>query len=106
MMRGDLGQPPGGWPEVIQAKVLKGENPTPSGPARCCRRRIWRPNAPVSRKLWSAISPIRSSPPTSCIPKVFTDFARATETYGPVGVLPTPVYFYGIQGGRRDRHRA
>jgi pyruvate carboxylase len=27
MMRGDLGQPPGGWPEVIQAKVLKGETP-------------------------------------------------------------------------------
>ena len=25
MMRGQLGQPPGGWPEAIQAKVLKGD---------------------------------------------------------------------------------
>ena len=30
-------------------------------------------------------------------PKVFTDFANAQEEYGPVSVLPTPVYFYGIE---------
>jgi pyruvate carboxylase len=30
-------------------------------------------------------------------PKVFTDFAQsAAQTYGPVSVLPTPVYFYGL----------
>ncbi len=32
-------------------------------------------------------------------PKVFTDFALATETYGPVSMLPTPAYFYGIPVG-------
>ena len=30
-------------------------------------------------------------------PKVFSDFAAAQEEYGPVSVLPTPVYFYGMQ---------
>ncbi|MCB1417365.1 MAG: biotin/lipoyl-binding protein, partial [Nitratireductor sp.] len=30
-------------------------------------------------------------------PKVFIDFANAQEEYGPVSVLPTPVYFYGIE---------
>ena len=30
-------------------------------------------------------------------PKVFTDFAAAAETYGPLSTLPTPVYFYGLQ---------
>jgi pyruvate carboxylase len=29
-------------------------------------------------------------------PKVFTDFALAADTYGPVSVLPTPSYFYGL----------
>jgi pyruvate carboxylase len=29
-------------------------------------------------------------------PKVFTEFARIAQTYGPVEVLPTPVYFYGL----------
>jgi pyruvate carboxylase len=27
MMRGDLGQPPGGWPKALQAKVVKGQEP-------------------------------------------------------------------------------
>ena len=30
-------------------------------------------------------------------PKVFADFAAAQELYGPVSVLPTPVYFYGMR---------
>jgi pyruvate carboxylase len=38
MMRGDLGQPPGGWPKVIQAKVLKGDTPYTGAPAR-----VWNP---------------------------------------------------------------
>jgi pyruvate carboxylase len=32
-------------------------------------------------------------------PKVFSDFARARETYGPTAVLPTPIYFYGMAPG-------
>ncbi|MCB1487528.1 MAG: biotin/lipoyl-binding protein, partial [Bauldia sp.] len=32
-------------------------------------------------------------------PKVFTEFAAAADTYGPVSVLPTPVYFYGLPVG-------
>ena len=27
MLRGDLGQSPGGWPQALQKKVLKGEKP-------------------------------------------------------------------------------
>ena len=27
MLRGDLGQPPKGWPEALQKKALKGEKP-------------------------------------------------------------------------------
>lgn len=32
-------------------------------------------------------------------PKVFTDFALASDTYGPVSVLPTHAYFYGLGDG-------
>lgn len=32
-------------------------------------------------------------------PKVFTDFALTAETYGPVSVLPTHAYFYGMEDG-------
>lgn len=32
-------------------------------------------------------------------PKVFTDFALASDTDGPVSVLPTPAYYYGLGDG-------
>ena len=32
-------------------------------------------------------------------PKVFTDFAQTVRKYGPVAVLPTPVFFYGMRPG-------
>jgi len=32
-------------------------------------------------------------------PKVFTDFDKAQQQYGPTSVLPTPVYFYGLESG-------
>jgi pyruvate carboxylase len=38
MMRGNLGQPPGGFPPGIQKKVLKDEQPiTTNAPAGTCR---------------------------------------------------------------------
>ena len=32
-------------------------------------------------------------------PKVFADFMKAQDRYGPTEVLPTPVYFYGLKEG-------
>jgi pyruvate carboxylase len=32
-------------------------------------------------------------------PKVFTDYANALRKYGPVSVLPTDIYFYGMKTG-------
>jgi pyruvate carboxylase len=32
-------------------------------------------------------------------PKVFTDYARRHETYGPVRTLPTATFFYGMDQG-------
>ena len=32
-------------------------------------------------------------------PKVFTEYATTVRRYGPVSVLPTPAFFYGMQPG-------
>ncbi len=34
-------------------------------------------------------------------PKVFTDYARRHEIYGPVRTLPTRTYFYGMEPGEQ-----
>ena len=96
MMRGDLGQPPGGWPEVVQAKILKGETPYTERPgARLAPADLEAERASIAATLERDITD-RELASYLMYPKVFTDYARVAETYGPVEVLPTPVYFYGL----------
>ncbi|MEM6710801.1 MAG: pyruvate carboxylase [Pseudomonadota bacterium] len=96
MMRGDLGQPPGGWPEIIQAKVLKGDTPYTERPgARLAPTNLDDERGSIEGALER---PVTEQELASYLmyPKVFTEYARVADTYGPVGVLPTPVYFYGL----------
>ena len=96
MLRGDLGQPPGGWPKALQKKVLKGAEPSIARPgslladADLSAKRA-EAEAKAGRKLSEA-----ELASWLMYPKVFSDFAAAQEEYGPVSVLPTPVYFYGM----------
>jgi pyruvate carboxylase len=99
MLHGDLGQPPGGWPAALQAKVLKGKTPI-----------IVRPGSLLPP---ADLEAVRQTAKSRCgiefndeilasylmYPDVFTTFNAAMRTYGPVSVLPTPVYFYGMQPG-------
>ncbi len=99
MMKGNLGQPPGGWPEGIQAKVLKGEAALTERPGKDL--------PPVD--LDAARSAAREAAGTDLddedlngylmYPKVFTDYAHRHATYGPVRTLPTCTFFYGMEPG-------
>ncbi|HMN85700.1 MAG TPA: pyruvate carboxylase subunit B, partial [Bauldia sp.] len=99
MMHGDLGQPPGGWPLALQKKILKGEEPITVRPGSLI------PPADLAAEAKAAAEKLGRTPEDRELasylmyPKVFTEFARASETYGPVSVLPTPVYFYGLPVG-------
>ncbi|KQT85177.1 pyruvate carboxylase [Aurantimonas sp. Leaf443] len=96
MMRGDLGQPKGGWPKDLQAKVLKGEAPIEVRPGSLI------PPADLSAeraKLEAKLERKASDQEFASFlmyPKVFLDFVAAQDLYGPVSTLPTPNYFYGI----------
>ena len=99
MLRGDLGQPPGGWPTALQAKALKGE------PAITARPGSLLPPADLvvarseaERKVGRHVSEEELSS-WLMYPKVFADYASAQRRYGPVSVLPTPVFFYGLAPG-------
>jgi pyruvate carboxylase len=99
MMHGDLGQPPGGWPQALQQKVLKGKTPVTVRPGSLL--------PPVD------LEAVRKTAAERCgiafndqilssylmYPEVFTTFNASVRTYGPVSMLPTPVYFYGMQPG-------
>jgi pyruvate carboxylase len=96
MMRGDLGQPPGGWPEGIQAKVLKGEAAYKDVPGSLLPPAdLAASRKEIEDKLERPVSEFEFAS-YLMYPKVFTDFANAQALYGPVSTLPTPVYFYGL----------
>ncbi len=101
MMRGNLGQPPGGWPEPLQRKVLKGEAPLTDRPGKHL--------APVDieatrQALAEEVEAEIDDEDVNgylMYPKVFTEYARRHEIYGPVRTLPTRTFFYGMEPGEQ-----
>ncbi|MCC2110772.1 MAG: biotin/lipoyl-binding protein, partial [Hyphomicrobiales bacterium] len=99
MLRGDLGQPPGGWPEGLQKKALKGEKPITVRPgALLAEADLPALRAGGTEKVGHDLSDSEFAS-YLMYPKVFSDFAAAVGRYGPTEVLPTPVYFYGLPAG-------
>lgn len=97
MLRGDLGQSPGGWPAALQKKALKGEKPITARPGSLLKPADLKASRKdIEGKLERKLSEYEFAS-WLMYPKVFTDFAAAQETYGPVSVLPTPTYFYGMK---------
>ena len=99
MLKGDLGQPPSGWPEALQKKALKGDTPYTVRPGSLLAPAdLDKERADIETKLERKVNDFEFAS-YLMYPKVFTDFAIAADTYGPVSVLPTPAYFYGLPTG-------
>ncbi|MEX1662559.1 pyruvate carboxylase [Thioclava sp. 15-R06ZXC-3] len=97
MMRGNLGQPPGGWPEGISKKVLKGEVASTERPGKHLPAvDLEKTRTDLAAQLGITIDD-EDLAGYLMYPKVFTDYATRHDTYGPVRTLPTPVFFYGLE---------
>ena len=97
MLRGDLGQSPGGWPAALQKKALKGEKPITARPGSLLKEAdLTRNRADAEAKIGRKLSEFEFAS-WLMYPKVFSDYSAAHDVYGPVSVLPTPVYFYGMK---------
>ncbi len=99
MLRGELGQPPGGWPAALQTKALKGAPPIAVRPGSLLQQADL---AAARREVQTRIGRPLSEPELASYlmyPKVLIDYAAIEREYGPVSVLPTPVFFYGMQPG-------
>ncbi|MHA6325138.1 pyruvate carboxylase [Roseivivax sp. CAU 1753] len=100
MMRGSLGQPPGGWPEAIQKKVLKGEAPFTDRPGKHLPPVDFEAaRAELSAKFEDATFDDEDLNAYLMYPKVFTDYFGRHQQYGPVRTLPTRTFFYGMEPG-------
>jgi pyruvate carboxylase len=100
MMRGNLGQPPGGFPAGIVAKVLKGEAPNTDRPgAHLPPVDIETSRAELRAQLEGKAVDDEDLNGYLMYPKVFLDYMGRHRQYGPVRTLPTKTFFYGMQPG-------
>ncbi len=95
--RGELGQPPGGFPAALQRKVLRDKPPLTDRPGAGL--------APVDLEdaqqdaEKGAGRHITEKELVSYLmyPQVFLQYAAQKRKFGGVSVLPTPVFFFGME---------
>jgi pyruvate carboxylase len=100
LFRGEVGQPYGGFPEALQKKILKGQKPLTE------RRGALLPPADLAAVKAEAEKKVRRQigerelSSYLMYPEVFVDYATHRRAYSDTSVLPTPVYFYGLEPGQ------
>src|SRR5690606_4948905 len=95
----DLGQPPGGFPEALQKKVLKGKSALTERPGSYLKPvDLEAERKKISEEVGAPVDDFRLAS-YLMYPKVYSDFEKTQDRYGPTEVLPTPVYFYGLNEG-------
>jgi pyruvate carboxylase len=100
LLRGELGQPLGGFPEVLQKKVLGGKPPLSVRPGELLPPAdLDAERAAVRASLGRPISEFELASHLM-YPKVFAQYAADRAAFGDLGMLPTSVFFYGMQPGQ------
>ena len=100
MMRGNLGQPPGGFPQNILHKVLKDEAPNTERPGKHVPPvDLEEVRADLSGQLEGKSVDDEDLSGYLMYPKVFLDYMGRHRQYGPVRTLPTKTFFYGMEPG-------
>ena len=99
MMRGSLGEPPGGWPDDVRGILLCRNDPIEG------RAGANLPSADIDAAVEKATELLGREASWAdglsylLYPIEFTNFAETRHRYADVGVLPTPVFFYGLEEG-------
>jgi pyruvate carboxylase len=94
---GKLGQPPGGFPEGLQKKVLRDRKPFTHRPGITLPPADFDAiRADLEKKLGRSQSN-RDLNSHLMYPKVFADYVEHARKYSDLSILPTRTFFYGMQ---------
>ena len=97
--KGMIGQPYGGFPQELQKIILKGEQPLTCRPGELLEPADFgAKKIEIEKKVGHPISE-REVLSAILYPGVFEEFDRHRQEYGDTSVLPTPVFFYGMEVG-------
>ena len=92
-LNGELGDPPGGWPEPFRTKALEG--------------RTWKqPAEDLTAEQQAGLDSDRRTTLNQLLfPGPTSAFHESRELYGDLSVLPTPAYLYGLRRGEEMKVR-
>jgi len=97
--RGDLGQPPGGFPRPLQKKVLGKEKPLSVRPGSVMAPfDLDAARVKLQERLGRDVADTEFAS-YLMYPDLFVDFAEHRRRFGDVSQLPTHAYFYGMASG-------
>jgi pyruvate carboxylase len=100
LFRGDIGQPYGGFPEALQNKILKGKKPLADRPgAHLPPADLDAERQKIQQKLPRAVTDDDLAS-YLMYPRVWMDYISDRLQFGDVSILPTPVFFYGMEAGQ------
>jgi pyruvate carboxylase len=99
MMRGNLGQPPGGFPPEVQKAILKNEESIKVRPGELIPPADF--DATTKRLTKQLGHSMSNQDVISALlyPGVFEEFDQHRTIYGDVSLIPTLAFFYGMQPG-------
>ncbi len=96
---GRLGQPPGGFPAELQRRILRGRKPLTGRPGASLPPADFPGTAEALQKRLGRPVSEREVLAHLLYPRVFPEFAEHQARYSDTSVLPTPVFFYGMEPG-------
>ena len=103
LFRGDIGQPPGGFPEALQKKILKGQKPLTGRPGADLPPADFDAIKAEAEKQTEGELSREELNSYLMYPDVYRDYAAFRRDNGPVCVLETDVFFYGMKPGEEIR---
>ena len=89
-LNGELGDPPGGWPEPFRTKALEGRTRKPPAEELTAEQRGAGRGRLATRR--ATLNELLFPGPTK-------EFMESRATYGDISVLPTLDYLYGLRHG-------
>jgi pyruvate carboxylase len=96
---GKLGQPVGGFPAKLQQRVLKGRTPITTRPGASLPAADIEATRKQLEVQWKRPLSDREVVTHLLYPRVYADLVAHQAAYSDISVLPTPVFFYGMEKG-------
>ncbi|WP_299870767.1 pyruvate carboxylase [uncultured Cocleimonas sp.] len=97
LFKGNLGQPPGGFPEDLSKLVLKNDTPFTDRPNAHLEPIDFDKEFAAFKEKFDEKREMTDFLSYMMYPKVYEDFYQHEQEFGNISVLPTTAFFYGLK---------